>query len=341
MAYHRNKRRMNPKLKMVLTFLVVLCLGTSIGLMFTPIFHVQEVICEGNSRIPGEEIADAAQEINGKNIFLVRLSDIRRNVEEISMVEEASVRRVFPNKLKITVQECIPAGYIYTENQCVLLDLEGKVLDIIADERVSKMVESFTPKETPIQTEDKADTKKTNAGEESKTEASYDAKEEKSSDEKTQEEVADVRTYTVPLVMGLELHKAEIGKRADCKEKEKYNQAFALFRQLETNGLLVRATYLDLQDLNDVTLVIENRLEVQLGSLENIEYRSAFLAKVINERISATEYAIMDYRTDDIYVRQPEDGKARMKATPTPAPTASGTAKPSASAEADDDTEED
>lgn len=331
---------MNPKLKMVLTFLVVLCLGTSIGLMFTPIFHVQEVICEGNSRIQGEEITAAAQEINGKNIFLVRLSDIRRQVEEISMVEEASVRRVFPNKIKITVQECIPAGYIYTENQCVLLDLEGKVLDIFADERVSKMVESFTPKETSTQTENKDDAKNSENAEESKTEEGDDAKSEKSSGEETQAEFTDVRTYTVPLVMGLELHKPEVGKRADSKEKEKYNQAFTLFRQLESNGLLVRATYLDLQDLNDVTLVIENRLEVQLGNLENIEYRSAFLAKVINERISATEHAIMDYRTDDIYVRQPEDGKARMKATPTPAPSASGTAKPSASATADRDAEE-
>lgn len=340
MADRRNKRRMNPKLKMVLTFLVVLCLGTGIGLMFTPIFHVQEVICEGNSRIQGEEITAAAQEINGKNIFLVRLSDIRRQVEEISMVEEASVRRVFPNKIKITVQECIPAGYIYTENQCVLLDLEGKVLDIFADERVSKMVESFTPKETSTQTENKDDAKNSENAEESKTEEGDDAKSEKSSGEETQAEFTDVRTYTVPLVMGLELHKPEVGKRADSKEKEKYNQAFTLFRQLESNGLLVRATYLDLQDLNDVTLVIENRLEVQLGNLENIEYRSAFLAKVINERISATEHAIMDYRTDDIYVRQPEDGKARMKATPTPAPSASGTAKPSASATADRDAEE-
>lgn len=340
MADRRNKRRMNPKLKMVLTFLVVLCLGTGIGLMFTPIFHVQEVICEGNSRIQGEEITAAAQEINGKNIFLVRLSDIRRQVEEISMVEEASVRRVFPNKIKITVQECIPAGYIYTENQCVLLDLEGKVLDIFADERVSKMVESFTPKETSTQTENKDDAKNSENAEESKTEEGDDAKSEKSSGEETQAEFTDVRTYTVPLVMGLELHKPEVGKRADSKEKEKYNQAFTLFRQLESNGLLVRATYLDLQDLNDVTLVIENRLEVQLGNLENIEYRSAFLAKVINERISATEHAIMDYRTDNIYVRQPEDGKARMKATPTPAPSASGTAKPSASATADRDAEE-
>ncbi|MEE1013888.1 MAG: FtsQ-type POTRA domain-containing protein [Clostridia bacterium] len=340
MAYHRNKRRMNPKLKMVLTFLVVLCLGTGIGLMFTPIFHVQEVICEGNSRIQAEEITATAQEINGKNIFLVRLSDIRRNVEEISMVEEASVRRVFPNKIKITVRECIPAGYIYTENQCVLLDLEGKVLDIIADERVSKMVEGFTPKETPVQTGTKDDKKNADNGEESKGSESDDAKKEEATDEETQEEVADVRTYTVPLVVGLELHKPEIGKKADSKEKEKYNQAFALFRQMETNGLLVRATYLDLQDVNDVTLVIENRLEIQLGDLENIEYRIAFLAKVISERISATEHAIMDYRTDDIYVRQPEDGKARMKATPTPAPSASGTAKPSASAEADGDAEE-
>lgn len=104
------------------------------------------------------------------------------------------------------------------------------------------------------------------------------------------------------------------------------------FRDLEKAGLLIRSTYLDVTNLNDVTLVIEKRLEIQLGTLDNMEYRSAFLAKVINEKISGTEHVIMDYRSEDIYVRQPEDGQARMIPKPSAAPEPTGSAAPGGTA---------
>ncbi len=305
------KRRMNPKLRLILIFLLVVALGVGVGLMFTPVFHVQEVFCEGNSRIAAEEISAAAADVTGKNIFLVRLSDIRGRVEGIPMVEEASIRRVFPNKIKITVKECIPAGYLYSENQCVVVDLEGKILDIIADERVNIMLETYLPKET--------------------AEEQKDEEEDQPQQEEAQEQPAEVRAYSVPLVMGVEVHKPEISKKVHSKQKETLELAFDMFQNLEKTRLLVRATCLDLRDSNNLMLVIENRLQVLLGKPENMEYRIAFLAKVINERMSATEHAVMDYRGADIYVRQPEDGKERMKPTQPPQPSASN--KPEQTAE--------
>lgn len=304
---------MNPKLRLILIFLLVVSLGVGIGLMFTPVFHVQNVFCEGNSRIAADEISAATAEAIGKNIFLVRLSELRSRVEEIPMVEKASIRRVFPNQIKITVEECIPAGYLYSENQCVVTDMEGKVLDIIADERVARMLENYVPKDV---TEQKGDDK------EKKPEETAETISEETQTQET-EQPEELREYSVPLVMGVEVSKPEIGKRLHSKQKESFELAFDLFRNLEQAGLLVRATYLDLQNKNDVILVIENRLEIRLGTPDNLEYRMAFLAKVINERMSATEHAVMDYRGADIYVRQPEDGKERMKPTATPEPTAS------------------
>ena len=124
------------------------------------------------------------------------------------------------------------------------------------------------------------------------------------------------------------LEKAEVGKNADSKEREKLSRVMETFRYLNQNDLLSRATFLDVTNINDVILMIENRLQVQLGSLDNMEYRAAFLAKVVKERIGASEEAILDYRGEDIYARPPEDGKARMVA-PTKTPKASETPKPS------------
>ena len=62
---HRKKSWMDPRIKMVLLFTVILCAGVAVGLLFTPVFHVQEVFCEGNVRITQDEIIRAAQEESG------------------------------------------------------------------------------------------------------------------------------------------------------------------------------------------------------------------------------------------------------------------------------------
>lgn len=86
--------------------------------------------------------------------------------------------------------------------------------------------------------------------------------------------------------------------------------------------------------------MIEKRLEVQMGNTDNIEYRCAFLAKVVNEKISSTEYAVLDYKGDDIYVRQPDDGKERVVPKPTPTPTPAPTPEPSDDAKEENEDEE-
>lgn len=378
---HRKKSWMDPRIKMALLFTVILCAGVAVGLLFTPVFHVQEVFCEGNVRITQDEITGAAQVETGKNILVQNLAEIKKRVADIPMVEEASVRRVFPNKIKIWIKERIPAAYIYTGNQCAVVDVDGKILDVLADSRVEQLVAGNTPVkesaapdagQTPEASSAPGETGKPNASaqpagsakpsaspspsatpkptgsarpsdtpegsaepKESGTPAGTDEPEGKA---ETQADGAEeALPYEVPLVVGLELTKPEPGKTADSRERDKLGKVLKTFRDLEKAGLLIRSTYLDVTNLNDVTLVIEKRLEIQLGTLDNMEYRSAFLAKVINEKISGTEHVIMDYRSEDIYVRQPEDGQARMipKPSATPEPTGSaapgGTAAPSQS----------
>ena len=99
-----NQRQLEKKIRSVILVILIICIGTAIGLVFTPIFHVQEVWCEGNNRISQEEILGVAQVELGKNIFSQSLSGIKGRVEQISMIEEAKAKRIFPNKIKIWVR---------------------------------------------------------------------------------------------------------------------------------------------------------------------------------------------------------------------------------------------
>ena len=348
-----NRGKIKLRIRMILVFLVVVFLGVAIGMLFTPAFNVQEVWCEGNERIPQEDIIETAQIVIGKNILLQSVSNIRKRIEKIPMVETVSVKRVIPDKFRIIIKERVPAAYMYFGDGLAVIDTEGRVLDILSDERVDEIVDLYTPESVKQEenseeteasqkententdgenseenkdeqtsseeaTEDEADNGNQRVDDRDGQENSGENSEEQSSDI---QEAADSSLYAAPLVVGVDLDKPEAGKTAGSKEKEKFSIALDLFYNLGKAGLLSRATYIDLSDISDIMLVIENRLEIQIGSPDNLEYRCVFLAKVINEKISSTEHVLMDYRTDDIYVRQPDYGQARMQPTAAPKPS--------------------
>ncbi len=377
----RKKRRTKkPFFKRPLVLLLLLVVvGAGAALLFSPVFRVSAVWCEGNQRIEQDAILEAAQVKIGGNLFLQRLPKIKRRVENIPMIEDVRIHRVFPDKIRITVTERIPAAYIHNDQKLIMLDLTGRVIEIVEDERVAQAVERYTPKKTetpkdaakddgvdtsndngkkqggdsaaPTETpkpSDAPEAAQTADTEEDETKDNTDAAAADSNAATTDGSAAAELPYSIPIVEGLTLEKAEVGKNADSKEREKLSRVMETFRYLNQNDLLSRATFLDVTNINDVILMIENRLQIQLGSLDNMEYRAAFLAKVVKERIGASEEAILDYRGEDIYARPPEDGKARMVA-PTKTPKPSGTpdsgstqkpnssSRPSASAAAEDE----
>ncbi len=357
----RKKRKTKKpfRARPLLILLLLVVVGAAAGLLFSPVFRVSAVWCEGNQRIEQETILEAAQVKIGGNLFLQRMPKIKRRVQNIPMIEDVRIHRVFPDKIRITVTERTPAAYLHNDQKLIVLDLTGRVIETIEDERAAQAVARYTPKkvETPKDASKDAskdggeetsdnDSKKQDDGDGTKPTATpkpsdapeptqtktADAEEDKaqnSADAAAEDSNAVAELpYNVPIVEGLTLEKPEVGKNADSKEREKLSRVMETFRYLNQNGLLSRATFLDVSNINDVTLMIENRLQIQLGSLDNMEYRAAFLAKVVKERIGASEEAILDYRGEDIYARPPEDGKARTVA-PTKTPQPSQSPKPS------------
>lgn len=315
-AYKIGGRGMKQRTRLIITAILVVCIGAAIGLLFTPIFEVNEVVCVGNNRLSYDSIIEASQVKIGQNIMFQRVTRMEKNLLKLPDVEETNVRRLFPNKIKIWVKERVPAGYFILENQCVAADLEGRVINIIEGEEGYKIVDALTPEKLETKIEQKEEQR------EEKKEKKKDEKKEDTPEEtdKPQEEIQEEVNipYSTPLVVGIEINNTSVGKEIQSKDKEKLEVVMEALKAFNKAGILSRMTYFDVENLENVILVIEKRLEVHLGNLDNIEYRAAFLTKIVNEKISSTEKAIMDYTGDDIYVKAPNDGKEWV--TPKPKP---------------------
>lgn len=343
----RNTRKKNKGLSIrMIGLLVLLAVGVIFGIMLMiPAFNITEVYCEGLSLVKNEEVVATAGIENGTNILLANVGGARRSVAKLPMVKEVIVRRVFPNKICISVQERTPAAYIESDGELVLADCDGIVLEKVGGDSAAKIKADNTSlfanatdtqegeksedsskdtkdkKESSDASDDDTDTEAESEDDEisedeedsSDSDSETDeASNKKKSEQSTEEVQEDEGGYSVPVVIGLSLKEKNDGKVAEAEDSAKLDLMLRICNALNDAELLNRSTQIDLTDTTDVTLVIENRLEVMLGTPDNIEYRAKFLAETINTKITSTEILILDYTGNDIYARAHDDGKDRV-----------------------------
>jgi cell division protein FtsQ len=66
----------------------------------------------------------------GRNIFQISLAEQKQELERIPWVESASVIRLWPNHLRVIVQERIPVAFVALGERIALIDAHGVLMDI-------------------------------------------------------------------------------------------------------------------------------------------------------------------------------------------------------------------
>ncbi len=125
----RRKRQKRKKIRRRITVTLLLLIGISIGLCFTPIFHVEEIRVSGAYRIPPEEIAAASGVAVGQNIFTFNVHDVAESIQLLPYVKGVTVRRQYPDVLSLEVQEETPVAGVTVGGMFVLLNESAKVLE--------------------------------------------------------------------------------------------------------------------------------------------------------------------------------------------------------------------
>ena len=101
------------------------------ALYYLPVFKVQSVTVVGNSYVSAEDIcriASVAGIYPGQHLMKVETVAASRTLMKDLRIEQASVRRVFPNGIMIEVEERRPVAMIAFEYGFLDLDRQGLVL---------------------------------------------------------------------------------------------------------------------------------------------------------------------------------------------------------------------
>lgn len=128
-----NEKKRRLKTKIIKLFLiVVLLIGAGCFLCLSPMFNVQEIIVQENTKIASDTISSLSGIQLYKNIFLFNKSDAINNIEKNSYIESVKISRALPNKIKITVKERTEKYLVeFAEGKYVSVDGQGYVLEIV------------------------------------------------------------------------------------------------------------------------------------------------------------------------------------------------------------------
>lgn len=84
----------------------------------------------GNSELTRDQLLSVFGADIGRNIFYVPLAERRVELERIPWVEHATVMRILPDQLRVTVRERVPVAFVRMGDKIKLVDGAGVILDM-------------------------------------------------------------------------------------------------------------------------------------------------------------------------------------------------------------------
>ena len=103
-----------------------------VHLLGDPFFRVREVEVEGNRKITKETLLSLTMMEGMPNLFSVNLEEVVKRIESYPWIESVRVRKVFPNKILIQIEERKPMAIIQLE-ELYYIDAKGEIFSPVGD----------------------------------------------------------------------------------------------------------------------------------------------------------------------------------------------------------------
>jgi cell division protein FtsQ len=103
-----------------------------VHLLGDPFFRVREVEVEGYRKVSKETLLSLITIEGMPNLFTVRLREVAKRLESHPWIDHVKVRKVFPNKILIQVEERKPIAILQLE-ELYYIDHKGEIFSPVGD----------------------------------------------------------------------------------------------------------------------------------------------------------------------------------------------------------------
>lgn len=263
---------MKKKLSVGISVFCILVAGC-MALLLTPIFSVETIIVTGNKTISTEEIILGSGIVRGSNIFSINLGAVKKKISYMSGIDTVQVKRSLPSTIRITVTEGNPIVYVENMGDLVGLTADGKVVEIIS----AGSLPSSVP-EPPAEEGEAAD-----------------GEPEEPVTEDAPEPPADNPALTGrTVVYGMGEMEYSVGKTIRFSDEKKSENLLKLMGEFLCDSMGRDFTQVDMSIYDNITLLYRGRLNVRLGSAEQLEYKLNCFKTIIGDYLEADTEGTLD-----------------------------------------------
>src|SRR4051794_28297957 len=87
----------------------------------------------GNQNVSRAQVMEVMGADIGRNVFFVPLDERKKQLEQIPWVQEATVMRLLPNRIAVTIHERTPVAFAQIGSRISLIDANGVVMGLPAN----------------------------------------------------------------------------------------------------------------------------------------------------------------------------------------------------------------
>ena len=117
---------------LILSFFLFLGHRVYAHLLEDPLFRVREIDVGGCEKLSRETLLSLAGVEGMPNLFTVRLKDVSRRLEDHPWIESVVVRKAFPNKISIQIEERKPIAILQLE-ELYYIDAKGMIFSRVGE----------------------------------------------------------------------------------------------------------------------------------------------------------------------------------------------------------------
>ena len=119
---------------LVLLFLLAGIMFFSKSFIDSDYFKVQEVLVEGQFDLLRQDIVAPLEQMKGKNIVYLDTNDIENLIKTDIRVKKVSIKKLFPSKIQVALEEREPYVYVKKGDETLIADKDLNIYGDILEE---------------------------------------------------------------------------------------------------------------------------------------------------------------------------------------------------------------
>lgn len=144
-----NRIRRKKRIIATLRFIIIVVAIYSF-IFYTPFFKVKNISVEGANASSTESVISASGILSGQHMLKIDKKEAAAQIEKLAYVKSATIKRIFPNKVKILILEGKVCANIAIPEGFAAIDESGKVMEIGDSPKVTPAVYGLAIKKSEV-----------------------------------------------------------------------------------------------------------------------------------------------------------------------------------------------